>query len=164
MYNYTCPHNMYFDICTCTPYLNYLLHVLRSQHFLAVNCIIKHFLKHNIPITCSSSTVIIISYHLADDSAQTTCGGSRNAHHFCTCISCTVLQNFAEYIFITKINLEYVASISRTVLYILFIYCIIHLFGSRNTSKNNLKNNKEECIYNFIHMNICGFCTGYLYN
>lgn len=69
MYNYTCLHNMYFDICTCTPNLNLLLHVLRSLHFLTLNCIIKHFLKHNIPITCSSSTVIIISYHLADDIA-----------------------------------------------------------------------------------------------
>lgn len=67
MYNFTCLHHMYFDICTTNH--NLILHVLRSLHFLAVNCIIKHFLKHNIPITCSSSTVIIISYHLADDIA-----------------------------------------------------------------------------------------------
>lgn len=141
MQNYTCLHHMYFDICTTNH--NLLLHVLRSLHFLAVNCIIKHFLKHNIPITCSSSTVIIISYHLADDNVPhvrrhppSTCGGSCIVHPFCTCtcISSTVLQNFAQCI-LKILN----TSIFRTVLIIICAFCRYGTFITNSWNKFYVK-------------------------
>ena len=148
MYNFTCQRNMYFEICTCTTNLNLLLHVLRSLHFLAVNCIIKHFLKNTIPITCSSSTVIIISYHLQTTQcaacAQTkkipsTWGGSCIVHNStCTCISSTVLQNFAQCI-LKILN----TSIFRTVFIIIGAFCTYGTFITNSRNKFYVKFYKE---------------------